>query len=136
MEGSTVLTDCTHAQGSDPRVQGECIKCGKPLPEWWHRNLEIEREMTFRASGDNDVAASIIHYSEARMDAGPWRDLAKRDFRTDLLEELADARNYLCGWADQRALEGFEDSLNSAQLQALHHICIAWGLIVRDSGED
>jgi len=136
MEGAAVLMECKHAQGSDPRQQTECIKCGRPLPGWWFRNLEVEREITFRAAGDNDVAASIIQFSESRMDEGPWRDLLTRDFQQDLLEELSDARNYLCGWADQRVVQGFEDALTSAQLQALHHICIAWGLILRDKDED
>lgn len=135
MAQSTVL-ECNHSQGSDPRQQSECIKCGRPLPEWWFRNLEVEREITFRAAGDNDVAASIIQYSEARMNDGPWRDLLTRNFRTDLLEEISDARNYLCGWADQRRVLGYEDPLNSAQLQALHHLCIAWGMILRDTDED
>ena len=136
MEAGTVLTECKHSQGQDPRQQTECIKCGRPLPGWFFRNLEVEREITFRAAGDNNIAESIIQYSESRMMQGPWRDLLTRDFRTDLLEELADARNYLCGWADQRVAHGFEDALSSQQLQALHHLCLAWGLLLRDVEED
>lgn len=136
MAQSTLVRECSHVPGTGSNTTEECIKCGKPLPAWWHRDIAAERAITYRVAGDDAVANSIIGYSESRMLPGPWRDLLNRSFRRELLEELADARMYLMGWAQQRRALGYEDDLNCAQLQALNHLCLAWRAIVRDTDED
>jgi hypothetical protein len=68
------------------------------------RDLDFERSWT-RQAGEAVKAesAELIRFAEARAGGRPVKDLAGRDFTRELLEELADARNY-CVWRAQQEL--------------------------------
>jgi hypothetical protein len=78
---------------ADPRFNG-----GPP------RDIGFERRWTA-------LAASTVHadgtrlsdFAEARAGRGPVRDISTRNFAREVLEELADARNYLVWWIEQLA---------------------------------
>jgi hypothetical protein len=67
------------------------------------RNLAAERHRVLRAvPSDLQIAARALdRFAAQRAGDRPIRDADGRDFATEVLEELADARNYLVWWAEQ-----------------------------------
>lgn len=71
------------------------------------RNVDRERADTIAAAAPmfRASAMSISAYAEQRAGTQPIRDHQTRDFATEALEELADARNYLVWWRQQPAAQ-------------------------------
>lgn len=71
-----------------------------PLPGL--RDLAFERRWTELAAESAHVDAEhLTSFAEQRAGTSPVRDQATRNFGREVLEELADARNYLCWFAEQ-----------------------------------
>lgn len=120
MAGSAVL-ECEHTENLDPRRAGECLKCGRPMPPFMMRSLTRERELLHRIN-DKATVVDLVHtWVIRRAGMGPWKDLDKRDFTTEAVEEAVDGIAYLLGKADQRMHQGFEDELSAQDMMALHH---------------
>jgi hypothetical protein len=88
----------------DPRMNG-----GPPA-----RDISFERRWTaLAASTVHADGARLSDFAEARAGTEPVRDQATRNFAREVLEELADARNYLVWWIEQIvAGGGREDELS------------------------
>jgi hypothetical protein len=72
------------------------------------RDIEFERFWTRQAAEAVKAEADeLIRFAESRAGIRPVEDLAGRDFTRELLEELADARNY-CVWRAQQELSKSE----------------------------
>lgn len=70
------------------------------------RDVPLERRLTVDAAATAGVdAAYLITFAETRAGLAPVRDPDGRDFVRELLEELADARNYVC-WALEQVGRG------------------------------
>lgn len=68
------------------------------------RDLEFERDWTRQAGESIHVDVDdLIRFAESRAGGVPVRQLQTRDFTREVLEELADARNYLV-WRAQQEL--------------------------------
>lgn len=69
------------------------------------RDLGRERDLTARAADTQNVKADVLNaFAELRAGDGPVRERALRDFGLEVVEELADARNYCVWWLDQIAV--------------------------------
>lgn len=95
-----MLFVCDHEPGVPtpnlPALDRACRKCGLSLVRT-ERDVGLEREITRRATDAWKIdVTGLIAFSEHRADKGPVRALPTRDFRTEMLEEFADARNYAC----------------------------------------
>lgn len=90
------------------------------------RDLHFERERTAEAASALTAVRPdrLIEFAELRAGHGPVRDIETRDFGRELLEELADARNYATWWARQLALWPPED----ADLHIALATSISWSL--------
>jgi alkylation response protein AidB-like acyl-CoA dehydrogenase len=73
-----------------------------PLNGGQPRDVMFERRWTALAAAsariDDDRLSS---FAEQRAGDAPVRDLETRNFAREVLEELADARNYLVWWSQQ-----------------------------------
>lgn len=68
------------------------------------RDLAFESMWTMMAAATVSVDPErLIAFAEQRAGDGPVRDMATRDFGREVIEELADARNYLVWMAAQLA---------------------------------
>ncbi|NBV77927.1 hypothetical protein EBR66_07210 [bacterium] len=84
-----------------------------------------ERDLALRASEEPEFTESLVRFAHFRSGSGPVRRLTSRNWRVDVLEELADALNYLCWLDDAKAITD-EGGLNAGELAALHHVTEAW----------
>lgn len=66
------------------------------------RDLTFERMFTAEAGASVRMPVEELIVFSERRSPGPIRDLPTRDFGREVLEELADSRNYL-GWMAQQA---------------------------------
>jgi len=132
----------THAECQEhpnPRYKdGRCWHCHKPLLTPTRRNVRFERELTIAGARFEDSVA-IIKMSEARcvshhgeytddsMVIAPGRDLVR-----DVLEELADARSYLCFLAQENP----DDVLLQERCKfALGHVVRAFNAVLAREGD-
>lgn len=84
---------------SDPSTNGHGPS---PRPTVAVRDLAFERRWTEMAAAAANVDAERLSaFAEQRAGTSHVRDLQGRNFAREVLEELADARNYLCWWAAQ-----------------------------------
>ena len=125
---------CEHSIGDNPRRPTTCIKCGREVSGRWIRDKRREANLVYRASKKPEFSASLIALAQMRAGDKPVRGLASRNFRLEVIEELADAVNYLCWLDDQRALQKL-GGLNAGELAALHHLTEAWRWL-HSSGDD
>ena len=101
------------------------------------RDLLGERVLTLQASplemSPPDALAAAQHlsqFAEHRAGRGPVVDLPTRDFRQEILEEIADGRNYACWLHEQRAEDGDEEACERAQ-RVLAHLLAAYAEAVQ-----
>jgi hypothetical protein len=102
-----------------------------PVPDPPPRNVAFERRWTSQAAEVVHVNAErLIEYAEHRAGPAPVRDLDTRNFAREVVEELADARNYLVWWAEQltRADNGSDETgeMTSEICAALSHVAAAF----------
>ena len=97
------------------------------------RDLEFERERTTEAARALTAVAPerLITFAELRAGSAPVRDLETRDFGREVLEELADARNYAVWWQRQLMLYAPDDpdlhiGLSVAISWTLAHTAVAF----------
>jgi hypothetical protein len=64
------------------------------------RDVAFERRETVLAAG-RAPSAALIAFAEERAGTSDVRDVHRRDFGREVLEELADCRNYLVWWMGQ-----------------------------------
>lgn len=95
-----------------------------------HRHL-APRDFAFERSWTEQAAASagatsdrLIAFAELRAGDGPVRDAAARNFGREVVEELADARNYLVWWAEQVVRSASLDELAGELSEAIGE-CLA-----------
>lgn len=94
-----MMTDCVHSPGSDPRRQGTCIKCGRPMPNEpvMDRDPAFERAAIQHAAdavGHAHLVDRIIADADRRTDPGPVSLTADRDLVAEHLDETVDGFNY------------------------------------------
>ncbi len=78
------------------RPSGDVVALGADLAPVPERDLRFERAFTMQAAEAGGVGfAELIRFAEQRAGDEPVRDPGGRDFVLEVLEELADARNYL-----------------------------------------
>ena len=114
---------CEHSV--EPRRPTTCLKCGREVSGRWLRSLERERDLALRASEEPEFTESLVRFAQFRSGSSQVRRLSSRNFRLDVMEELADALNYLCWLDDSKAVRG-EGGLNAGELAALQHVTLAW----------
>lgn len=89
------------------------------------RNVDFERTATEQYAHGMDVD-ELIRFSQARADAhGPTRPARPQGLRREVLEELADARNYLVWWLQaihHDEIEGDPDAIG----RSLAAVAVAW----------
>lgn len=114
---------------NDPHTNGHGPTEHVPMPG--QRDLGFERRWTAQAA--TSVHADherLSDYAEARAGSGPVIDLDSRNFAREVAEELADARNYLCWWAQQLAARDDHQELageiNQEIGQALSAVALAY----------
>lgn len=95
------------------------------MSDRWLRSLERERSLALRASEEPEFTESLVKFAQFRAGSGQVRQLRSRNFRLDVMEELADALNYLCWLDDAKVVRG-EGGLNAGELAALQHVALAW----------
>lgn len=84
------------------------------------RDIGFERRWTALAAASVHAdGARLSDFAEARAGRGPVRDLAMRQFAREVLEELADARNYLVWWVEQVIAAGEHDELSGEITEAI-----------------
>jgi hypothetical protein len=97
------------------------------------RDLPFERTLTEQAAEAGSVGSAVlIHFAEERAGAGPVRDPDARDFPLEVLEELADARNYLvwlAGWV--MAQPGHDPQVLAAISEVLILVAVAFDATLR-----
>lgn len=140
-----------HMPSLNPRLEGQCAKCGKPIPQ-----LEVEVETRPRDIAAErhlgQLAASAVGLTRPGPDGRAIGDtLGLDDFadhralpggvrltldsEQECLEELADARNYLV-WGLVPLSERFEAGdadaaeMYSRRLRALSYVVKAWAALV------
>ena len=118
-------TECEHSFSSNPRNEGVCVKCGKIVSGRWLRDGERERLLGLRASKKPEFTEGLVAFAQQRAGTTEVRNLSSRNFRKEILEEVADAFNYLC-WLDDQKSVNDEGGLNAGELACLHHITEAW----------
>ena len=85
------------------------------------RNTRFERMVTRMAASIK--VDSLNRMAEARADKfGPLRPKPCRDLRREVMEELADARNYLVWWIQEET----NDEARMRAATALRGVCEAW----------
>lgn len=92
------------------------------------RDLAFERAWTEGAGAAARVGVvELVRFAELRAGDGPVRELATRDFAREVLEELADARNYLV-WHALQASTGTpaDGELTSGIAGALAGVAVAF----------
>lgn len=97
------------------------------------RDTALERELTLEAgglAGCRGAAEQLAMFAEGRAGTGPVLDLHVRDFRRELLEEIADGRNYAI-WDWLQALELQADDGGTHALQTLVHLTAAFGVALQ-----
>jgi len=114
---------CEHSV--EPRRPTTCLKCGREVSGRWLRSLKRERDLALRASEEPEFTESLVRFAQFRSGSSQVRRLSSRNFRLDVMEELADALNYLCWLDDQRTVRG-EGGLNAGELACLQHVTLAW----------
>jgi hypothetical protein len=95
------------------------------------RDIALEREWTKQAAASvNATSDRLIAFAEARAGQAPVRERDTRNFGREVLEELADARNYLVWWVEQIARLHSSDDLageiTEAVGQTLAAVAIAY----------
>lgn len=120
------------APSLDPRRQGSCYRCGKLLPapelEPDLRDEAFETEATLTAARQAGVDGRALDaFARARTLPGPVRDHATRDLRLEVLEELADGRNYIVWSLEQaRAAGTLTVERQHFLMGALGALAVAW----------
>jgi hypothetical protein len=93
------------------RPAGDVVSLGPAKPPSRPRDLAFERVLTAQAAEAGRVGSSVlIHFAEERAGAGHVRGAESRDFALEILEELADARNYGVWAAAQEMSRSDSDS--------------------------
>lgn len=93
------------------------------------RDVTFELEATITAARSVNVD-HLNQFATLRADAGgAYRPAPERDLHREVLEELADARNYLVWWM-QRVVAGEDDADPVALSEALGAIAHAYGCLV------
>ena len=99
------------------------------------RDLAWERLWSQSAARSAGVDAHYLTaFAEERSGEGPVRDLSTRDFLQEVLEELADARNYLVWKRRQMELHAagwVDEDCATEVLAAAAHIAAAFALVRR-----
>lgn len=102
------MTEHIHQWRQAPDGTMRCLACraiADDAPDEADRDLGIERDWADHACRRLPAAdlARLNDFAEQRAGHAIVRDLKARDFATEVLEELADARNYLAWWDQQIA---------------------------------
>lgn len=115
-----------HAEGSDPRHAGRCVRCGQPT--FRLRNRELERELTEHAAHGVCDPSGLVEFSQARADWQGSRLTLGRDWLHEAREELADCCNYLCWWLEDH----LGDERAGVVAGALREVCVAFDRLSAD----
>lgn len=93
------------------------------------RDLARERAVTDDAALPRLVAIAgrLSDFAEQRAGDGPVVDAEDRDFALEVLEELADARNYLVWWIDRFAAA---DGAAASARAALAAVVVAYSAVL------
>lgn len=123
---------CEHVESVNPRQQGWCVKCSKPMPETLkarQRDLDLEREITRHAARGYANPERIIEIAEFRASSAsgeyvtdPMLLAPGKDWVHEAREELVDARNYLTWWL----CENVGNELAESRLRALRCVLLAF----------
>lgn len=100
------------------------------------RNLELERQRTMEPAAllFELRPITLCRLAELRAGSGPVVDIETREFDREVLEELADARNYIVWRLQQIDLaitaangsgRGFEE-IRASWVQAMAGVAFAW----------
>ena len=111
------------------------MKCGRPIPSEWKRNVSVEDALVVHASPDEQTAWVVNTKRLRRSGRGEVRYIYSRDFTREGDEELLDLVNYAVWRDQQRKLHGF-DGLSAGQLHALSLILEAYSWWHRTEDED
>lgn len=127
----------THRESMNPRKAGWC-DCG-----WWvgttkvglrSRQVETERDITKQAAHGVVDPEPMITQAEARISRfaakhgqDPFQVRTGLDWRQEALEELVDARNYLC-WLVE---ENLGTDLAFEAMRALQSLLVAHDVLVK-----
>jgi hypothetical protein len=97
------------------------------------RDVEFERAWTRQAGESARVDVDeLVAFAELRAGGEIVWDLDDRNFAREVLEELADARNYLVWWALQEALRRDPDGeVTAAVTAALAAVAVAYAAALR-----
>lgn len=141
MAGATVLV-CNHSRNSDPRFEGQCVKCGVSLApdEIMERDPQFEHDVLRNAAeavGMAHLADSLHAFANKRVEPGPIRLPQGRDLVQEWLEEVADGVGNYGPWQLQRMMiEGVEDDHRAAYLQeALRHGMLMYAALRKAAAE-
>lgn len=97
--------------------------------------IEILRDRAWEQGCAREYAhganvSSLIAFAQARADAhGDCLRIAPRDFRRELIEEIADACNYLVWWLWGIHLGYLKGDVEQIG-HALHGLIVLWNLVV------
>jgi hypothetical protein len=116
------LVTCDHSPFPNPRMT-DCIKCGRPIPEGFKRNVRAENALVERVSPEAGVVINANRL--VRSGLGWVRHILTRNFHREGNEELLDFVNYAVWLDQQRRLSGL-DGLGAHKLKALHHATEAY----------
>jgi hypothetical protein len=125
---------CDHAPSVDPRMK-DCVRCGRPIPPAWERNIDAENRLVVHASPDEQTAW-VVNTKRLRRSGKGWvRQILRRDFTREGDEEILDLVNYAVWRDQQRKIQGF-DGLSAGQLHALSLFLEAYQWWHRTEDED
>lgn len=129
LDGSSVT--CSHIQGENPRhdhgTYFTCLKCSRMVkkPDLGHRKRDLKLERRLTATFADEALGS---FAESRTLAGPVNNLHGRDFPLEVMEELADARNYAVWGVQQLDEHPVSDALRG-------ELEMFYGMVLKAVGE-
>lgn len=101
------------------------MKCGRPIPEAWKRNVQKESALIEHACQDQSVA-QVVNWKRVKRSGYGWvRDILNRNFTIEGDEELLDFCNYAVWLDQQRKIRGLE-GLSAGQRHALSLVLEAY----------
>lgn len=129
-----ICEDGQHVASPNPRTEGLCVKCARPIPETLRpRDLADERRIALLAAEAGslraEVAESLHQYADSRTAPGGIR--LGLDWVEEARQEIGDGFNYFV-WLIQELLSSVEAGDQEAldvytrAMGALQGLMIAW----------